>query len=389
MCQIQFTIETNDADGDSIQAVQMQYRSATTGGAWILEEYPGITNITNATIFQTPNLIAPDSYEFEIRVQDAKDDWSEWYSDPRNPTFEVGDCGNTPPTVNAGLDASIATNSITLNGIVTLNSGDTVESYSWVKETGLASTIAMANTATVSITDMEEGVHEFRFTATDNLGLTGTDTVKVTVKLVDTTPESFYVGRGKCEVIPADWTAVWTPSGNVADPYIPVVGDVFYTDSDFMTPYSSISAPHKLGFSPPPNIIISNKSYSIDDGGKITDIRDCVVTGGGNDAEIIGSTEETNCESCMSVRVNVPAGETREVSITRSGIARYSGGSTCNSGTVVISDINETISETKIYSFGLDAASGTETAQSSITLSVVGSNSIRLDRSHGLPVDIC
>ena len=91
----------------------------------------------------------------------------------------------------------------------------------------------------------------------------------------------------------------------------------------------------------------------------------------------------------MSVRVDVPSGETRDVSITISGLARYSGISPCNSGTVITKDTNETISETKTYSFGIDAASGNQESQSSITLSVSGSNSVTLSRLHGSPVDVC
>ncbi len=302
MCQLQFTIQTNDVDGDSIKAVQMRYRPeiSTNDDDWVVVEYPGITNITNATILQTPNLTDDGKYAFQVQVRDD-DDWGEWFSDPDNPIFEIGNCGK--PAVNP-----------------------------------------------------------------------------------------YYIGLGNCKVAPADWTEVWTLNGNVDPPiYIPVVGDIFYTDSSLTTRYKPDSPSHRVGYSEPPNVFQENKSYNIDTNGEVISIIGCdTPTEGSNDATIVKTPVETTCDSCMSVSVNVPRGETRQVSITRSGEAGYSGISSCSDGATVFSDMNETISETKIYSFGLDAASGSgEQASSRITLSVVGSNSVRLDRSHASPVNKC
>ncbi|MEP0266721.1 PKD domain-containing protein [Dokdonia sp.] len=298
---------------------------------------------------------------------------------------------NVAPVADAGPDETITLplSTVTLDGSNSDDQDGSITSYSWSKATQSVAIITNPTDPSTTVTGLTVGTHVFQLTVTDNNLATSTDTVQIEVEKEVTVPDSFYVGLGKCKVTPADWTAVWTPSGNVADSYIPVIGDILYTDSSFNNPYSPVSVPNRLGFSALPDPLMDNNSYNINASGIITSITNCDISTGDDDAEIIGSIEETSCESCMSVSVNVPEGETREVSITRLGMAGYSGGSVCRNGTVVVSDINETISETKIYSFGLDVASGDESTQSSIILSVVGSNSVTLNRSHGSRADIC
>jgi hypothetical protein len=90
---------------------------------------------------------------------------------------------NIAPTANAGADASITlpTNTTSLNGSGSDSDG-TITSYLWSKLSGPAGgTISSPTSATTNITALQEGTYVFRLTVTDNLGLTGTDTVSVVV----------------------------------------------------------------------------------------------------------------------------------------------------------------------------------------------------------------
>jgi hypothetical protein len=301
MCQLQFTIQTNDIDGDSIKAVQMRYRPALIGGTWIVEGYLGITNITNATILQTPNLTIDGTYEFEIQVQDANDEWSAWFSDPNNPTFKIGGCVNKPPVANAGIDQTITlpNDSVMLTGINSSDSDGSIASFSWTKETSLASTITNANSAEASVTGMEAGTHVFKLTVTDDGDdngenkLTDTDTVQIVVEPAVKPSKPYYVGLGNCRTAPTGWTEVWTLKGNLDTPpfYIPVVGDVFYTDSSLTKRYEPASPSHILGFSEPPNVLQEDKSYNIDSNGEVISIINCDTPSEGD-----GDTPKEGCD---------------------------------------------------------------------------------------------
>lgn len=88
----------------------------------------------------------------------------------------------SPPTVNAGVDASVTlpTNSLQLTG--TASSTGTIASYLWEKVSGPAGgAIAIPTAASTQITGLAEGVYVYRLTATDDLNQTGNDTVQVTV----------------------------------------------------------------------------------------------------------------------------------------------------------------------------------------------------------------
>ena len=190
---------------------------------------------------------------------------------------------NTPPIANAGADQIITlpTDSVMLTGTGSSDSEAPIASYFWAKVTSLASTIANANTAEASVTGMEEGIHRFQLTVTDDGGLTDTDDVEITVEPAVEPSKPYYIGLGNCITAPADWIPVWTPKGNVDTIpfYIPAVGDVFYTDSSLTTLYKPASTSHIVGFSEPPNVIQEDKSYNIDSNGAVISIVNCDTSG--------------------------------------------------------------------------------------------------------------
>ncbi|HEY5370531.1 MAG TPA: T9SS type A sorting domain-containing protein [Hanamia sp.] len=90
---------------------------------------------------------------------------------------------NKAPVAKAGNDTTIVypDDSVTLNG--TGNDADgNVVGYFWNQLSGPSvSTILSNNTAVTNITNLVEGTYEFELTVTDTKGLTGKDTVSVTV----------------------------------------------------------------------------------------------------------------------------------------------------------------------------------------------------------------
>ena len=108
-------------------------------------------------------------------------------------------------------------------------------------------------------------------------------------------------------------------------------------------------------------------------------------------AEVLTSEQSNSCESCMVIRVNVAEGDSEEVTITKSGLAPYGLDIPCGFGTIVTSDLTETITESKNYVIGLNASlsPGGSSGDTTITLTVTGSNQISLTRNHSVPIISC
>jgi hypothetical protein len=90
--------------------------------------------------------------------------------------------GNSPPLSNAGSDQTITlpTSSLSITGSATDTDG-TISSYAWTKVSGPSATLTNANTATLSLTSLVQGIYTFRLLVTDNGGATASDDVIVTV----------------------------------------------------------------------------------------------------------------------------------------------------------------------------------------------------------------
>lgn len=104
----------------------------------------------------------------------------------------------------------------------------------------------------------------------------------------------------------------------------------------------------------------------------------------------IDSQSSTTCYSCLSFTVNVPAGQSRQVIITNNfqSVAEWAAGF-CNTGAdlEVIAPLTESISATKSYDLGIDAAQGgLNSFSSSISVQVKDGGSVvgffQLDRNH-------
>lgn len=92
---------------------------------------------------------------------------------------------NTPPTVNAGADQTVARNlTVSLNGSASDNGGSAGLSYSWQQSAGTSVTLTGADRATATFTSPDVSADEvlsFTLTVTDSAGASGDDSVAITV----------------------------------------------------------------------------------------------------------------------------------------------------------------------------------------------------------------
>lgn len=89
---------------------------------------------------------------------------------------------NILPTVSAGTDKTITlpTSSLSIAGTASDIDG-TISTYAWTKVSGSTATLGGVSTATLSASNLLEGVYTFRLTVTDNRGGQKSDDVNVTV----------------------------------------------------------------------------------------------------------------------------------------------------------------------------------------------------------------
>lgn len=92
---------------------------------------------------------------------------------------------NTPPSVQAGADQTVARNvSVTLTGTASDTGGTAGLSYSWTQSAGTSVTITDADTATATFTSPDVAADEaleFTLTVTDSDSASGNDTVTVNI----------------------------------------------------------------------------------------------------------------------------------------------------------------------------------------------------------------
>ncbi|MGQ8365328.1 PKD domain-containing protein [Glaciecola sp. 1036] len=98
---------------------------------------------------------------------------------------------NTPPSVNAGTDASFDENSTVTISATASDSDGSIVSYAWTQISGFSINISNANTASLQFNapDVTGNLTlEFRITVTDNDGSSSSDTIVITI--VDLNPNS-------------------------------------------------------------------------------------------------------------------------------------------------------------------------------------------------------
>lgn len=123
----------------------------------------------------------PEILTFSLEVRNNAGD----EADTDEVTIQVLDAGpaSAPPTANAGANQQVSPGaSVTLDGAASFDSDGTIDAYQWTQLSGLTVAISNANAATAFFTaPAGTGTLTFQLTVTDNSGLTGQDTVSVTV----------------------------------------------------------------------------------------------------------------------------------------------------------------------------------------------------------------
>ena len=162
-----------DSDG-TISSYLWSYISGPTTPT-IVSSSSSTTNITGLT--------ATGTYTFRLTVTDnsnatGTDDVNVIVN---SATSTATTTVNNPPVVNAGSNQNVTMpiSYITLSGTAT--DDGTITSYSWSETSSNYSTIVSPNSATTLVKDLAVGTYNFKFTATDNKGLSSSGTVTVVV----------------------------------------------------------------------------------------------------------------------------------------------------------------------------------------------------------------
>jgi ribosomal protein L14 len=127
---------------------------------------------------------------------------------------------NLPPTANAGSDVTITLPVSTTQLVGSGADADgTIASYSWTKigTTPPGGTLAAPTQPSTGVSGLTTvGTYYFKLTVTDNLGATGTDTVRVIVLAAANQPPTANAGNNKTITLPTTTSSV-NGSGTDAD----------------------------------------------------------------------------------------------------------------------------------------------------------------------------
>ncbi len=119
----------------------------------------------------------------------------------------VNAAANQAPVANAGADRTIIlpTNSASLNGSGSSDADGTIASYLWQQISGPStSTLSSTTAASITVSNLVQGVYSYRLTVTDNLGATATDQVTVTVATAVNTAPSANAGSDISITLPVN-----------------------------------------------------------------------------------------------------------------------------------------------------------------------------------------
>ncbi|AHM63155.1 peptidase domain-containing protein [Flammeovirgaceae bacterium 311] len=127
---------------------------------------------------------------------------------------------NQAPTANAGPDINVALpqNTVTIEGSGSDPDG-TISAYAWTRISGPAVTLSNTNSQSLVLSDLLEGVYEFKLTVTDNSGATATDIMKLTVYPDNTSSQglSYQYYHGNWSMLPDFSTLTPVKTGTVAN----------------------------------------------------------------------------------------------------------------------------------------------------------------------------
>ncbi|MFB6456057.1 choice-of-anchor Q domain-containing protein [Chitinophaga sp. Hz27] len=162
-------------------------------------------------------------------------------------TVQDAAAGQRPPVAIIGADTTIVlpVNSIILDGTPSYDQDGTIATYAWTQTSGPSVTISSPASAKAGVANMPLGTYTFKLVVTDNDGLSGTATKKVSV--IDTNDNnstnniiSLYPNPTRAKVrldlknptVRAIWVTIYTVSGVREFTYAYPLGGNFYIDLD-------------------------------------------------------------------------------------------------------------------------------------------------------------
>lgn len=153
--------------------------------AWEKVSGPTVTMSGASTAKLSLSNLIEGTYTFALTVRDNEGATA---TDRVNVVVHPAEV-NESPVANAGADRTI---NLPLNTTIITGTGSdadgTITSYRWEKISGPTATLANANTASLTVSNMLAGVYVFRLTVTDDDGATGSDEIRVTVIEANQTP---------------------------------------------------------------------------------------------------------------------------------------------------------------------------------------------------------
>jgi hypothetical protein len=158
--------------------------SSITSYQWVQVSGPTIGKLSTPNAGTTiASTLKPGIYIFGLLVKNNFND-----SSAASVTINVN-AQNFAPVVSAGVNQTVTlpTSTVTLTGSATDATG-TIASYLWTQVSGPTATIASAATSSTNVSGLIAGVYVFQLQATDNLGLSGTATVTITVNAQNFAP---------------------------------------------------------------------------------------------------------------------------------------------------------------------------------------------------------
>jgi len=164
--------------------------------AWTKLSGTGGTIVSPSTATTTIKSLTAGTYQYVLTVTDNN-------GGTGKDTMQITvDTAYIPPTVNAGVDkiVTLPVDSVVLNGNAT-GHGTTIHALNWTTASGPNSpTIVMTNSnLTATIHGLVQGTYVFALTATDNHGLTSSDSATVTVNAAPNAARVF-VAPGEYQV---------------------------------------------------------------------------------------------------------------------------------------------------------------------------------------------
>lgn len=181
--------------------------------AWAKTSGPAATLANQTTNNLTLTDLVQGTYGFRLTVTD--EDGATDFDDMMLVVNAVA--ANEAPTANAGSDRTITlpTNSLNLGGSGSDPDG-TISAYSWVKVSGPTVSLGATNVATLSLTNLVEGIYVFRIEVVDDDGATDTDDVNVTVlPATINQPPAVSAGADKSLFLPTNSVVI---TGTASDP---------------------------------------------------------------------------------------------------------------------------------------------------------------------------